>query len=91
MVCSSSVASKADSCELPAGARREEIAVGGAAVPARGRAAGAFQHELTAHELADNRKSDKELAFLQDLFIAPDWGERFAELIDEHVTPPKEG
>lgn len=38
-----------------------------------------------------NRKSDKELAFLQDLFIAPDWGERFAELIDEHVKLPNEG
>lgn len=38
-----------------------------------------------------NKKSDKELAFLQDLFIAPDWGERFAELIDEHVTLPDEG
>jgi ubiquinone/menaquinone biosynthesis C-methylase UbiE len=38
-----------------------------------------------------NRKSDKELAFLQDLFIAPDWGERFAELIDEHVKVPNEG
>ena len=38
-----------------------------------------------------NKKSDKELAFLQDLFIAPDWGERFAELIDEHVKLPKEG
>ena len=38
-----------------------------------------------------NRKSAKELAFLQDLFIAPDWGERFAELIDEHVKLPKEG
>ena len=38
-----------------------------------------------------NIKSDKELAFLQDLFIAPDWGERFAELIDEHVTLPNEG
>jgi len=38
-----------------------------------------------------NRKSDKEVAFLQDLFIAPDWGERFAELIDEHVKLPKEG
>lgn len=38
-----------------------------------------------------NRKSDKELAFLHDLFIAPDWGERFAELIDEHVELPKEG
>jgi len=38
-----------------------------------------------------NRKTDKERAFLQDLFIAPDWGERFAELIDEHVEVPKEG
>jgi ubiquinone/menaquinone biosynthesis C-methylase UbiE len=38
-----------------------------------------------------NLKSDKELAFLQDLFIAPDWGERFAELIDEHVKLPTEG
>lgn len=36
-------------------------------------------------------KSDKELAFLHDLFIAPDWGERFAELIDEHVKLPTEG
>jgi ubiquinone/menaquinone biosynthesis C-methylase UbiE len=36
-------------------------------------------------------KTDKELAFLQDLFIAPDWGERFAELIDEHVKVPTEG
>ena len=41
--------------------------------------------------MTDNKKSDKELAFLQDLFIAPDWGERFAELIDEHVKLPKEG
>ena len=38
-----------------------------------------------------NLKSDKELAFIQDLFIAPDWGERFAELIDEHVKLPAEG
>jgi len=41
--------------------------------------------------VTNNRKSEKELAFLQDLFIAPDWGERFAELIDEHVELPKEG
>ena len=41
--------------------------------------------------MTNNRKSAKELAFLQDLFIAPDWGERFAELIDEHVTLPQEG
>jgi ubiquinone/menaquinone biosynthesis C-methylase UbiE len=37
------------------------------------------------------QKTNKELAFLHDLFIAPDWGERFAELIDQHVTIPKEG
>jgi ubiquinone/menaquinone biosynthesis C-methylase UbiE len=41
--------------------------------------------------VTSNRKSAKELAFLQDLFIAPDWGERFAELIDKHVELPKEG
>jgi ubiquinone/menaquinone biosynthesis C-methylase UbiE len=41
--------------------------------------------------VTSKRKSDKELAFLQDLFIAPDWGERFAELIDAHVQLPKEG
>ncbi|HJZ80790.1 MAG TPA: class I SAM-dependent methyltransferase [Pyrinomonadaceae bacterium] len=37
------------------------------------------------------RKSPKELAFLHDLYIAPDWGERFAELVDEHVELPEEG
>jgi len=36
-------------------------------------------------------KSDKELAFLQDLYVATDWGERFAELVDEHVKLPKKG
>lgn len=36
-------------------------------------------------------KSNKELAFLHELFVATDWGERFAELIDEHVKLPKEG
>lgn len=36
-------------------------------------------------------KSPKELAFLQDLYVATDWGERFAELVDEHVKLPKEG
>jgi ubiquinone/menaquinone biosynthesis C-methylase UbiE len=36
-------------------------------------------------------KTSKELAFLHELFVATDWGERFAELIDEHVTLPKEG
>jgi ubiquinone/menaquinone biosynthesis C-methylase UbiE len=37
------------------------------------------------------RKTDKELAFLHDLYVAPDWGERFADLIDRHVALPKEG
>ncbi len=36
-------------------------------------------------------KTDKELAFLHDLYVAPDWGERFAALMDEHVQLPKEG
>src|SRR5882724_6736900 len=36
-------------------------------------------------------KTNKELAFLHELFVATDWGERFAELIDEHVTLPKGG
>jgi ubiquinone/menaquinone biosynthesis C-methylase UbiE len=37
------------------------------------------------------RKSDKELAFLHDLYVATDWGERFAELVDAHVKLPEEG
>lgn len=36
-------------------------------------------------------KSSKELAFLHDLYVAPDWGERFAELVDAHVQLPKKG
>src|SRR5205814_7377221 len=36
-------------------------------------------------------KTNKELAFLHELFVATDWGERFAELINEHVTLPREG
>ncbi len=36
-------------------------------------------------------KTQKELAFLQDLYIATDWGERFAELVDKHVVLPAEG
>jgi ubiquinone/menaquinone biosynthesis C-methylase UbiE len=36
-------------------------------------------------------KSPKELAFLEDLYVATDWGERFAVLVDEHIELPKEG
>jgi ubiquinone/menaquinone biosynthesis C-methylase UbiE len=36
-------------------------------------------------------KSQKELAFLHDLYVATDWSERFAALVDEHVKLPKTG
>ena len=36
-------------------------------------------------------QTNKELAFLHELFVATDWGERFAELIDEHLKLPTEG
>ncbi len=36
-------------------------------------------------------KTNKELAFLHELFVATDWGERFDELIDEQVKLPKAG
>ncbi|MCM3869415.1 MAG: class I SAM-dependent methyltransferase [Pyrinomonadaceae bacterium] len=36
-------------------------------------------------------KTDKELAFLHDLFVATDWGERFAQLVDEHIKLPGKG
>ncbi len=36
-------------------------------------------------------KTEKELAFLYDLYVAIDWGERFAGLVDEHVKLPKRG
>jgi len=36
-------------------------------------------------------KTEKELAFLHDLYVATDWGERFAGLIDEHVGLPRKG
>ena len=36
-------------------------------------------------------KSEKELAFLHELYVATDWGERFAALVDEHVVLPKQG
>jgi ubiquinone/menaquinone biosynthesis C-methylase UbiE len=36
-------------------------------------------------------KSQKELAFLYDLYVATDWSERLATLVDEHVELPKQG
>ena len=35
--------------------------------------------------------SEKELAYLHELYVATDWGERFAELVDKHVKLPEEG
>src|SRR5689334_21508366 len=48
----SSVASKADSRELPTRVRRKKVAAGGAAMPSRSGAARAPQYVLPAHELA---------------------------------------
>ena len=36
-------------------------------------------------------KSPKELAFLYDLYVATDWVERFAALVDERIELPKQG
>ena len=36
-------------------------------------------------------KSDKELAFLHELYVSTDWGERFAELVGKHMGLPAEG
>ncbi len=36
-------------------------------------------------------KTAKEVAFLYDLYVASDWGERFAELLDEHTKLPEQG
>src|SRR3546814_11622021 len=48
----SKILREANAGELPALVGVEEIAVGGAAMAARGRAAAAAQHELAAHKLA---------------------------------------
>src|SRR5687768_15535376 len=37
------------------------------------------------------QKTDKELAFLHDLYVASDWGVRFAELFDAHLKAPARG
>jgi hypothetical protein len=37
------------------------------------------------------QKTEKELAYLKDLYVAPDWGERVAELFDENVKLIAEG
>jgi ubiquinone/menaquinone biosynthesis C-methylase UbiE len=42
-------------------------------------------------ENAETAKSAKELAYLHDFYVATDWSERFAELIDEKLKLPDEG
>ena len=46
---------------------------------------------LSSYEPKMMTKTNKELAYLHELFVATDWGERFAELIDEQVELPKKG
>lgn len=36
-------------------------------------------------------KSEKELAFLKDLYVSTDWSERFATIIDANIKVPKKG
>lgn len=36
-------------------------------------------------------KSAKELAYLHDLYVATDWTERFAQLVDENIKLPVDG
>src|SRR5689334_24708 len=80
-VCGSSVFSKAHPRELPARGRREEVAVGGAAVTARRRAARSLEHELPRHELpiifADRarRRSEAGVGFEGALGPLPDVAE----------------
>ncbi|MEP6925057.1 MAG: class I SAM-dependent methyltransferase [Pyrinomonadaceae bacterium] len=42
-------------------------------------------------EAALSNKSAKELAYLHDLYVATDWSERFAELVDKNIKLPDDG
>jgi ubiquinone/menaquinone biosynthesis C-methylase UbiE len=48
-------------------------------------------HHLSLLSFMSTGKTERELAFLHELYVATDWGERFAVLIDEHVKLPEEG
>jgi ubiquinone/menaquinone biosynthesis C-methylase UbiE len=50
-----------------------------------------YQINLIGEFTLSENKSDKELAFLRDLYVATDWGERFAQLMDEHLKLPEKG
>jgi hypothetical protein len=36
-------------------------------------------------------KTEKELAFIDDLFISPDWTKRFTEIVDKHIKFAEKG
>jgi hypothetical protein len=36
-------------------------------------------------------KTEKELAFINDLFISPDWTKRFTQIVDEHIKFAERG
>lgn len=38
-----------------------------------------------------SEKTAKEIAFLREHYVAPDWSLRFSELVDEHIKLPSEG
>src|SRR5439155_7540346 len=59
--------------------------------PAHAGGTACFSTVTSVAEYFMETKSPKELAFLYDLYIATDWAERFAALVDEHVELPKEG
>src|ERR1051325_3318038 len=42
-------------------------------------------------QIMSTEKSEKELAYLHELYVATDWGERFAEMVDAHVKLPEGG
>lgn len=41
--------------------------------------------------MPNDRERERELAYRFDLFIAPDWSERFDAIVGEHVAMPAEG
>lgn len=41
--------------------------------------------------MVEDKERQRELAYRYDLFIAPDWCDRFDQIVAEHVTLPKQG
>lgn len=51
---------------------------------------GVDNHKSVNRNMSANTTA-KESAFLFDLYVAPEWSERFAEIVDEHVKLPEKG